>query len=182
MQFLRAYNKGLIMERVSLKDSSWQSILDEWSKQCHEFGEDFESFLPATLPMLERQIADCETDPNTGVFSSFDEQGEHQAICFLNGAHIPKFSGRVLRVRHLILAPKYDFGDYTADVYASLLSKVFEGVLQVSDSEIPCENIKFHFRSPADVALYREFAADLNDQSRFSSVKMKGAWLFVNKE
>lgn len=169
------------MKRLSLEDGSWQEVLDQWSKQCHEYEEDFEGFLHQTLPMLETQIGDCRGNRNTGVYSHTGETKEHQAICFLNGSFIPGFSGRVLRVRHLILAPKYDFGDYTRDEYAALLSAIFEDVLRVSDSEISCPNVKIHFRSPADVALYREFAKNLNEGSRFSSVKMQGAWLYISK-
>lgn len=169
------------MKRLQHSDGSWSAVLDEWSAQCHNFGEDFESYMPATLPMLAEQISIAPSGPSTGVYASFDDIGSCRAICLLNGAFIPKFSGRVLRVRHLILSPKYDFEDYSAEDYASLLAAVFEDVLSVSDGEIKCNHVKFHFRSPADVALFRDFAALLNEKEHFSAVKMIGAWLFVSK-
>lgn len=169
------------MKRLSLGNGTWQQVLDQWSKQSHQYEEDFESFLPQTLPMLETQIRDCEGNQTTGVYSHLGGTDDHKAICFLNGAFIPGFTGRVLRVRHLILAPEYDFGEYTGDEYAALLAAIFEDVLGVSDAEIPCKNVKMHFRSPADVALFREFATNLNEGSRFLSVKMQGAWLSISK-
>ena len=84
-------------------------------------------------------------------------------------------------MRHLTLSPKYDFGDFSADSYAKVLTEVFESVLLTSDTEIKCPHVKFHFRSPADLELFRNFATDLNKSERFSKVEMVGSWLFVNK-
>ncbi len=169
------------MKRLSHSDGSWSDLLEKWRHQCHEFDEDFISYTPATIPSLGEQIETCSKDRWSGVYAVESDAGDYDAVCFLNGAFIPKFTGRVLRVRHLILAPKYDFGDYSQEQYASLLSNVFESVLKMSDSELPCPHIKVHFRSPADVALFREFAPNLNETSQFSSVNMVGSWLFVSK-
>ncbi len=169
------------MKRLLHSDGSRGELLDNWRHQCHEFDEDFETFTPATIPSLGEQIEVCANERWSGVYAVENEKGEVDAVCFLNGAFIPKFTGRVLRVRHLILAPKYDFGDYSQEQYASLLSNVFESVLKMSDSQLPCSHVKVHFRSPADVALFRDFAPNLNEGSHFSSVKMVGSWLFVTK-
>ncbi len=169
------------MRRFSHEDGSWSEFLDNWKRQCHDFGEDFSSYVPTTLPILAQQIEDCVNDKWSGVYGVQNSEEEYEAVCFLNGAYIPNFTGRVLRVRHLILAPKYDFGDYSEDEYARLLSTVFEGVLQESDSNLECQHVKIHFRSPADVAIFRNFGEKLNNLSHFSSVKMVGSWLFVSK-
>lgn len=169
------------MRQLYHEDGSWKELQQEWSKQCHDLGEDFESYMSATIPMLADQIELCARDKWSDVFSVIGEDGSHDAICFLNGAFIPDFKGRVLRVRNLILAPKHDFANFSEEEYAKLLSGVFENVLRTSDSKLPCPHIKFHFRSPADVSIFRKFAEYLNEESHFSSVKMVGAWLFVSK-
>lgn len=169
------------MKRLSHEDGSWSELLENWTRECHEFDEDFVSYMPTTVPMLAEQIETCANDKWSGVYAIQDAQGAYEAICFLNGAFIPKFTGRVLRVRHLILAPKYDFGDYSEDEYARLLSIIFERVLTESDSNLPCPHVKVHFRSPADVAIFRKFAEKLDQFGHFSSVKMVGSWLFVSK-
>lgn len=169
------------MKRLSHSDSSWSQLLAEWKKDCHNFEEDFESYMPTTLPMLAAQIEVCAGEKWSGVYSIENEEGSTEAICFLNAAYIPKFTGRVLRVRHLILAPRYDFGDYSEDQYAWLLSEVFDSVLHISEDDLPCPHVKIHFRSPADVAFFHKFATNLNKLSHFSSVKMVGSWLFVSK-
>ncbi|MDE4173592.1 hypothetical protein PXK01_05465 [Phaeobacter sp. PT47_59] len=169
------------MKRLSHDDGSWSEFLEKWKRECHEFDEDFVSYMPTTLPMLADQIETCVNDKWSGVYGIQGDDEAYEAVCFLNGAFIPKFTGRVLRVRHLILAPKYDFGDYSEDEYARLLSTVFERVLNESDTRLPCPHVKVHFRSPADVAIFRKFAENLDQLSHFSSVKMVGSWLFVSK-
>lgn len=169
------------MKQLFHHDGSWSSLQEQWARECHGFDEDYSSFVPSTMPMLAEQIAECATDKWSGVYGVTNESGEYEAICFLNGAFIPKFTERVLRVRHLILAPKYDFGDYSEEEYAGLLSNVFESVLDISDSELLCPHVKVHFRSPADVAIFRDFASNLDKLSHFSAVKMVGSWLFISK-
>lgn len=169
------------MIRLSHEDGSWSDLLDKWTTQCHEYDEDFVSYMPNTIPMLAEQIEACSADSRSGVYAVQGDERSYEALCFLNGAFIPKFTGRVLRVRHLLLAPKYDFGDYSEDQYAGLLSRVFNEVLEVSDSALQCPHVKIHFRSPADVEIFRKFADNLNGSDHFSYVKMVGSWLFVSK-
>lgn len=169
------------MKRFQIEDGSWRELYEQWSAQCHKFDEDFESFAPATFAMLEREIDGCKSLEHSGVYGYAKNGSSYDAVCWLNGAFIPKFDGKVLRVRHLMLAPCYDFEDRSQEDYAQILTDIFEAVLEVSDSEICCPNVKFHFRSPADVALFREFAKILPKSSRFSTVNMAGAWLSITK-
>lgn len=169
------------MKRLSHEDGSWSELLQKWKAECHSFDEEIESYMPTMLDTLAEQIEICKQDTRSGVYALEGEADDVEAICFLNGAFLPKFTGRVLRVRHLILAPKYDFADYSVDEYARVLARIFEAVLKVSDSQIQCPHVKIHFRSPADVAVFREFAEKLNDLSHFDHVKMVGSWLFVSK-
>lgn len=169
------------MKRLAHHDGSWSRLQQNWATQCREHGEDFESYMPVTLPTLAEQIVTCDGERWNGVFQFLEADQEPQAIAFFNAAFIPGFSGRVLRIRHLLLAPKYDLGEYSEAEYAQLLTDIFESAILASDDLLPCEHVKFHFRSPADVALFRAFAQHLDQDSRFADVKMVGAWLFVSK-
>jgi hypothetical protein len=168
------------MKRLSHVDGSWGRLLAQWSRECHECDEDFESYLPETLKLLGGLVEQTEGQRWDGVFA-FEEDGSMEGICFVNGAFIPDYSGRVLRVRHVILSPKNDFGEYDEEHFAKKLGTLFERILEVSESEIPCPHLKFHFRSPADVALFQKFSLILTKSDHFSSVKMKGAWLMLTK-
>ena len=169
------------MKQLLHDDGSWAHLLEEWAKQCHDFDEDFSSYMPATIPLLGEQIEICSGERWNGVYAHVDAAGEHHAVCFVNRAFIPRFSGRVLRVRNLILAPKYDLGSYSADDYARLLASIFESVLALSDRDLVCPHVKIHFRSPVDLDLFRNFSEGMTKFGHFSDIQMVGSWLFVSK-
>ena len=162
-------------------DGSWQRLQDDWAKQCGDFGEEFSRYMPATLPLLADQIEICSGEKWNGVYGIQGTDGTLDAVAFVNCSFIPGFKERVMRVRNLILAPRYDFGDYSEDEYALLLTEVFESVLELSEGPLPCPHVKVHFRSPADVALFREFSEELAHYEHFSDIKMVGSWLFISK-
>jgi len=169
------------MIRLNHHDGTWEKFLNEWSDLCREFDEDFGSYMPYNLLTLAEQCEVCVSDQSSGVFAYKDADGKHAAVCFMNSTFLPKFSGRVLRVRHLVLAPNYDLGEYSADHYAEVLSRVVGSVLEVSNESLPAAHVKFHFRSPADVNVFREFAPILNETKHFKTVKMQGSWLTITK-
>jgi hypothetical protein len=168
------------MKRLSHIDGTWGDLLTQWSRQCHDLQEDFEGYLPETMKLLGSLVEQTEQQRWDGVFA-YEEDHQIEGICFVNGAFIPGYSGRVLRVRHIILSPKNDFGEYDEEHFARVLGAIFERVLQLSEGSIPCQHLKFHFRSPADVALFRKFSSILPEGDRFSSVQMKGAWLMLTR-
>ncbi len=169
------------VKRLSHKDQSWSELVDNWSRICSEYDEEFDLFMTHSMPTLQEQCGVCEGVQNTGVYAYVDDQDGHVAVCFLNAAHIPDFRGRVLRVRHLVLSPHYDFGEFDIGQYAAILSEIVTNLIEIDDSNLLSPNVKFHFRSPADVALFRHFAKELNDSGRFLAVEMVGTWLNIKK-
>ena len=168
------------MKKLLSADGSWAELTKQWSAQCHKFDEDFASYIPDTISLLQDLVDQTVNKATDGVFA-FVQEDIYQGICFVNGAFIPGFAERVLRVRHVILAPENDFGEFDEEKYARRLGSFFEAILAVSDSVIHCKHVKIHFRSPADVAIFQKFSANLSQFEQFSSVQMKGAWLMITK-
>lgn len=168
------------MKRLSHVDGSWGELLSQWTRQCHDLDEDFENYLPETMKLLGALVEQTEGQRWDGVFA-YEEAGHYEGICFVNGAFIPGYSGRVLRVRHVLLSPKNDFGEYEEEHFANKLGAIFERILQLSEGLIPCQHLKFHFRSPADVALFQKFSTILSKSEHFATVQMKGAWLMLTR-
>lgn len=168
------------MKKLSHVDGTWGELLAQWTRQCHDFDEDFESYLPETMKLLGGLVEQTEGQRWDGVFA-YEEGGQIEGICFVNGAFIPGYSGRVLRVRHVLLSPKNDFGDYDEEHFGKTLGAIFERILVLSEGLIPCQHLKFHFRSPADVALFSKFSTILSKSDHFASVNMKGAWLMLTR-
>ena len=103
-------------------------------------------------------------------------------MCQLNVALLPGFDGKVLRVRHIVHSPKYDFDDTVGvDDYASFLVDIFLGVFSISYTEMPAPYIKFHFRSPAERSFFSEFKKALEVKDHFKAIEMRGSWLYIKK-
>lgn len=103
------------------------------------------------------------------------------AVCQLNVAFIKGYDNKVLRLRHLLLSPKYDFSDdITVDDYVNILSEIFAGTIHCATDELPAKHVKLHLQSPADRQFFKEIEQHLNKSTTFSSVKMHGAWLYID--
>jgi len=169
------------MKKLSHNDGSWANLLQEWTEQCHGFSEDFSAYAPAAIQVLEQQVELTEREKWNGVFALEDADGATVAICFLNAAFIKGFTGRVLRVRHVLLSPRSDFGEYDEAWYSETLGRLFEEILVVSDNIMQCNHVKIHFGSPADLALFSRMKPTLVASAHFASVNMHGAWLSLTK-
>jgi hypothetical protein len=169
------------MKKLSHLDGSWSELQTQWAEQCHGYDEDFGTFAPETMQLLGDLVQSSENSRWDGVYGLQDANGKYQAVCFTNGAFIPNYDGRVLRVRHVLLSPRSDFGDFDEDWHGQTLGQVFERIVELSDEAVPCPHVKFHFRSPADLALFRRVKTELLKSDHFSDVKTIGAWLMLTK-
>lgn len=169
------------LRRLDKSDASWFGLRDQWKKQCHDYEEDFEQYASASLTTLENECDDGAPDDSSGVFGLVDENRIFHAACFLNAAHIKGWSGRVLRVRHLVLSPYYDFEDLELEDYATTLAHAFTQIVEVSESDLSSRHIKIHYRSPYDRTFFAAFALTMKSSSNFDSVESKGMWLHLSK-
>lgn len=169
------------MHKLYLNDGTWDALVDDWGRICQSYDEDFENYMTVSIPTLKQQCIECENERWSGSYSLKNNEGQHIAVAFLNAAHIKGFNGRVLRVRHLSMSPLYDFGEYDEGTYAKTLSEIVMKIVEMSDSDLESPNIKIHFRSPADVRLFRIFAEKMNEFEHFSTIKMVGSWLHIVK-
>lgn len=169
------------MKKLSHLDGSWAELLSDWSSMCHELGEDFQSFTPETMGLLAQLVEETESSQRDGVYGLKGDDGTYSAVCFVNPAYIPNFTGRVLRVRHILLSPRSDFGEFDAEWHGTVLGTVFERILEISDDRLICPHVKLHFRSPADLALFARTKDEILKSNHFSDVKLIGAWLILTK-
>lgn len=167
--------------RLSRADQSFDKMWSSWDEECAKFSENFADFSPSALTELEKLASEPET-AHAGVFAINDSSGNYPAVCQLNSAFLPGYTGRVLRLRHLVLSPQFEFSseDLTEE-YVSVLTEVFAGVVEVAEVEMPADHIKFHLRSPADRQFYNHFEVSLQRSRVFASVQLRGAWLYITK-
>lgn len=160
-------------------DGSWQALVGAWTAECLAFDEEFEQYASASIPVLETLAGTDER--HAGVFALADETGRYHAVLQANSTFLPGYDGKVLRVRHLLASPAYDFGEFSISEYSGILSKVLARVVSLSETGYPSPHIKMHLRSPADVSFFENVGDFLGNSGLFTSVKIRGAWLYLTK-
>lgn len=168
---------SLVQLRAS--DGSWQALVGAWTAECLAFEEDFDQYASASIPVLQA-LAEAE-EASAGVFALVDESGRYHAVLQANSSFLPGYNGKVLRVRHLLASPAYDFGEFTVQEYSSILSKAFSRVVRLSEEVYPSPHIKMHLRSPSDIAFFEVVGDFLGNSGLFTSVRIRGAWLYLTK-
>lgn len=168
-------------KRLTRENELWDKLWVNWDKICSDFDESFDDFAPSALSVLKDIVEDPQIG-SVGVFGLVDGD-DVLAACRLNVAAIPGYTGKVLRMRQLVLSPKFDFADeYPVDEYVDVLSAMFAGTVVQAETDMPADHIKLHFRSPADREFFNTFQAKLAESKIFSSVQLKGAWLYLTRD
>lgn len=158
----------------------WAKIMLEWEEEADNFGENFGDHAPATLPLLE----DLAHQPNykqSAVFA-FDHQNKTIAVLQANHTFLPGFKGKVLRIRHLIFSPGLELDDkFTIEDYKQFLADILLAVIDLTQNEMPTDDIKFHMRSRAEIVFTQFFAQKVKERGIFDVVNTHGAWIHLSK-
>lgn len=173
------------IQSLLTSDGTWDAFCEDWRIQCGEAGEDFADFAPDTIDLLAG-IAASSAPPTklsmTGVSGvRAGENGRFHAVCMLNRALLPGTNGRTLRVRHLLMCPRLDFGLAEAHTYADTLIGTVSGIVHLSSTFFEAEHLSFHLRSPEDMAFFRALGSILGRSPMFTSVQSRGSWLYITK-
>ena len=164
--------------RLLSSDGSWGIFEEDWKSQCADYGEDFEQYASASLPVLKEQATN--PTPGVSVYALEREGSGFDSVVQATAAFIPGYSERVLRVRHMLMSPHFDFGDYGVDDYAKVLVRTFLSAAELAESgEQSSRHIKFHLRSPAEREFFTAMLVPLGKAERFTDVAIKGAWLHM---
>lgn len=167
--------------RVSTENGHWQRLMQQWSDQCDSYSEALDDYAVASLPAI-RPLAEGAQVSTAGVYSVI-KGGSYLGICQLNAAYLPGYDGRVLRVRHIVHCPNFDFSDQvTVEDYVEFLGLILVGVFGESNADMSAPYIKFHFKSPAERRFFEELKVAMSDLDLIDKVEMKGSWLYIKKK
>lgn len=168
--------------RLNKGDGSWEKLEVSWRSECDGYNENFEHYAQASVGTLRDECDEGEVDQSSGVFALQDQQERLHAACFLNSTQLPGYAvGRVLRVRHLVLSPYYDFEALDLEDYAGVLGSYFVALVDCSENVLKSQHIKIHYRSPYDRTFFAGFGMTMRSTGRFSTVESKGMWLHLTK-
>ena len=170
----------MLLKRVSLADSTWNDLCRQWESECISCSEEFSEFAPASFPVLDKLARGAQLT-NAGVFAVPNGEN-YSAACQANVCLLPGYDGKVLRVRHIVFSPNYDYGEnLTLEDYGHALLSVFGGTINLSYEEMMARHIKFHLRSPAELQFGNSFTEFLKGHQAFKEVNMRGAWIYLSK-
>ncbi|WP_420325450.1 hypothetical protein [Mameliella sp.] len=169
-----------MLKRVNGQDGSWPDLISQWEKQCEIYGESLDDFAVASLPVIEG-LATGAQQHYAGAYA-YSDDGNYKAVCHVNSTFLPKYDGKVLRVRHIVLSPDFDFSDTpTVDDYTDVLVGVFVGAIALTMEEMPSSHVKFHLRSPIERELGEHFTKAISGNAAFKDVAMQGSWIYLSK-
>lgn len=167
-------------ELKRLGHQEWAKLVLEWEAQSNSFGEDFADHASASMPVLD-ELANSTPRRDAGVYA-YSVNGETVAILQANAALLPNYHGKVLRVRHIVLSPKYELEDtLKLEDYGDALVGVFAGTIILSQREMAASHIKFHLRSPAERMFGEQFTKVMQSIDGFGECTMKGSWIYLSK-
>jgi len=165
-------------QSLKADDGSWAALKEAWKVQCGQFEEDFDGYAPAAFAELD--AATAHPDDSYTVYGLINEgTGEFDAVCSVNWTYLPGYVGKVLRVRNLLFAPKFDFGEFEVSDYATVLTRVFARAVTLAIGARPSRHIKFHLRSPVERQFFALAGSELDTLEEFKTVKIRGAWLYI---
>ena len=105
--------------RLNKSNETWQDFDAKWEAEFLTYEDDYSTYAQASLGTLRNECDDGMEDHDSGVFALVDDGGRFHAAAFLNNTLLTGFDGKVLRVRHLILSPYYDFEELQLEDYGS---------------------------------------------------------------
>lgn len=167
-----------MLKRLSEKD--WATLVLDWEAECAHFEEDFGDYATASLPVLS-DLA-CSAPRRDAAVYGLQKDGKLDVVCQANSSFLPGHVGKVLRIRHIVLSPRFDFAeDLQIEQYEETLVGVFAGVLSLAYGEMSSDHVKFHLKSPAERSFGQAFTDALKDHDAFTEVAMKGSWIYLSK-
>ncbi len=170
----------MTLQHLRREDGSWDGLVRQWTDECAEFDEDFDEYALGAIDVLESLIEEDLPASRARVVSLIDD-GRHRLVCQANRADIKGYDGKVLRIRHIVLSPRFDFGSVDVAEYALVLTSLFAHVLKLSDVDMKAPHIKFHLRSPADRQFFAMLSQHLGAGNHFRHIAMRGSWLYITK-
>ncbi|HWM83709.1 MAG TPA: hypothetical protein VNQ56_16745 [Pseudolabrys sp.] len=160
-------------------DGSYNRLKTGWRQQCEDVGEDFDLYAQGTFLVLDQLAA--KPEERAGIFAVQKGDDLAAVICQANCTPLPGHPEPVLRVRMVTVSPELDFGTLATTVYIDCLVDLFFGIIELSQGVMIAREIKLHLRSPEDFNFFRAVRGSLAKISRFESVEMRGAWLYVTR-
>ncbi|WP_339077708.1 hypothetical protein QQM41_03455 [Acetobacter sp. AC2005] len=166
------------LESCSADNNVWNHVKSCWRGQCEDFGEEFETYAQASMSVLDSLAYTPSKNAKVYVLYKTEAEQKEPLVAFqANVAFLPGFDGKVLRIRHIVMSPKYDYGEMEETGYTNILVETFSRATALGYGELEAKHVKFHFKTPADLYFFRAMCPSLDEEKEFRDVKAYGAWI-----
>jgi hypothetical protein len=165
--------------RISHENGLFTSLIDQWRKQCEEFGEDISDFAAPHLQHAEKICCETPQDKRYGIYAN-QEGDDFTFLMHINQARLPGTKGSTLRVLWILLAPRFDYGDIGPDELAEIATGIIHGAVTISRTDMPSQHVKIHLNNTGDRRFFVGVAYGLRDHAAFEAVEIKGNWIHMN--
>ncbi len=167
--------------RLLTSDDSWDKFEKEWANQCEEVGDAFDSYGAGPVSVT-RQLAQNGSQTEWAI-ALFDAKNNRSVACACAILATQKgYTGKVLRIREVIVCPLLDYGSLPETEYVDTLIGLLNGAVKLSESSLKAKHIKLHLRSPSDAIFFRAVGKSLDSQGVFAATESHGAWLSFTKQ
>lgn len=164
--------------RLLASDGTLQQFESDWTAQCVEVDEDYDTYGTSTLSTI-REFAQLGSEKEWAI--GIERDGRFLAAACAIRTTQKGFSGWVLRVRQVTVCPLLDYGNLDENTYIDTLITILNGAIKLSESSLEAQHIKLHLRSPSDAVFFRSFGNTLDSKGVFAATETHGAWLVISK-
>lgn len=169
-----------MLARISVADGTFQELVEQWTQQCADLGEDLSTYAAPHFEHAAKISAENPQDPKYGIFGLREDSGAFAAIMHVNVARLPQTDGKTLRLLWVLIAPKYDFADQGPEELAYLSTRIVFDAISLSKDECAADQIKIHCGNLADRKFFYGFCAAMKTTGLFSDLSVRGNWLHIS--
>ncbi len=170
--------------RADEQSGLFQELERQWREQCEHIEECFEEFAAPSMEHAREITMGRRSNEHYGIYILQDNEGTIEAFAHLNVASLPRTTGRTLRLLWVLLAPKYDYQDFSPDVFASLAAELFYQSIQLAigseDAHMRAEHVKIHLTGVGDRPFMMQLADELRESKSLDDVGIRGNWLHMS--
>jgi hypothetical protein len=124
----------------------------------------------------------CKNISNSEAIFCINEGNSPVGAFRITYTFIPGYSDKILRIRHILMSPSYEYGEKTVEDYGRVLSGIVLEAVKLTDGDYRSQHIKLHMRSIADRQFFQFFADSAALPSATGiSIQVKGSWLHIDK-
>lgn len=165
------------MRRLSTADGTFDQLIEQWEAECSEFDEQLAGYATPHIDHARRICSEDPPDNRYGIYA-LEADGRFTCLMHANIARLPGTTGLTLRLLWVLLAPRFDFGEFDAQSFAQLAAGLLHGAID-NARQVGATAIKLQLTGVGDHTYFRGVAAGVGAETGMV-LKVQGNWLHIS--